>query len=338
MNNIVSTVSLDKSKISASSIKTFLSCKMNWLLYKQVVAKKEKQFFKYGTVLHGVLELHYAGKTDVEIDNYISDEIEKWRTNALVTEEALSQLEVDLTNLKNVFNAYRNFWKEEDKKFKIIDIEKDFELDLFGVTVKGRLDMVVEDDLGGIWVLEHKSAAQFVTEKYETDFQVSLYSYVASLLYPKFEGVIVNLIRKKATPETEIPRLKNGSISVDKNKLKKVPYDLLKEAVTKEESGERLAIFNDILLNMKYDNYFFKRYSTHKSERELKIFESYIGDILEDFQNTENYYPSPNGMCPNTCQYYDICKTYQKGLDYETILVNFYEERNREEKNIEEND
>ncbi|WNO30028.1 hypothetical protein [Oceanotoga phage vB_OteS-UFV02] len=324
-----------KEKLSASSIKTFLSCKQNLLLYKTLEAKKEKNFFKYGTCMHYALETFYKGEEESKIDDFIQKEIDDWKQQDIIFDEEITELENQLINLKNVFNAYKDWSKDVDKGLKVVDTEISFDLPFEDIILTGRVDLIVEDEMGGLWGLEHKTAQQFVTEKYETDIQISLYTWALEKIYgKKFEGMIVNLIRKGAEPLIEVPRLKSGVISKDKSKLQKVPRDILIKAL--EEDGEDLNKFADILEKMKHENYFFKRYHATRSNEEIEIFEEYLKGVIKDYKATTNYYPTPNFNCSNMCQYYDICKMYLKGYDYKSVLNELYVVR-EEDKNEENN-
>ncbi|HDK27261.1 MAG TPA: hypothetical protein ENG48_09300 [Candidatus Atribacteria bacterium] len=333
MENIVP-YTFKKDKLSASSIKTFLACKQNLLLYKTLQAKQEKIFFKYGTCMHYALEVFYKGEDESKIDDFIQKEIETWENQDIILEEEITELERQLRNLKNVFNAYKDWSKIVDKDLKVIDTEISFDIPFEGITLTGRVDLVVEDEMGGLWGLEHKTAAQFITEKYETDIQISLYTWALEKIYgKKFEGMIVNLIRKGAEPLTEVPRLKSGAITKDKSKLQKVPRDLLIKELQKD--GADMNKYADILEKMKHENYFFKRYHATRSPKEIELFEDYLRDVIKDYTSTINYYPTPNFNCSNMCQFYDICKMYIKGYDYKSVLNELYVRR--EDKPNEEN-
>lgn len=323
---------ISKKHLSTSSKTTFQTCKQKWLLYKLFTPKIEKQYFKYGRLWHYALEIFYSNQDEKLIDQEVQKEINDYLENNLVLEEEETQLKEQLDTLKVLYQFYKEWAKPRDK-FKVIDVEKEDILEIDGTEIRVRLDGIVEDELGGLWVLEHKTAKKFEEEKYEIDQQVSMYTYVAQKIYgKKFEGVIINLSKKGVKPETELPRLKNGSLSKDKKKYQKIPYPIL-ERIIKEEG---ITGFDELLEQMKNDNYFFKRVYVKRTQEELNLWLSQLKEFIKEYKSTDVYLPNPNWTCHNMCGYYDVCKMYLKGRDYNNLLDELYVLRDDKKETQEE--
>jgi hypothetical protein len=323
--------SISKKHLSTSSKTTFQTCRQKWLLYKLFTPKVEKNYFKYGTLWHYALEIFYSNQDEKLIEEAVNREIEDYKNNNLVMEEEVTELNNQLDTLSILYKFYKEWAKERDN-FKVIDVEKEDILEIDGTEIRVRLDAIVEDEMGGLWVLEHKTAKQFDEEKYEIDQQVSMYTYVAQKIYgKKFEGVIINLSKKGVKPETELPRLKNGGLSKDKNKYKKIPYPIL-EKIVREEGLEG---FDEMLNQMKNDNYFFKRVYVKRTEEELDLWLEQMKEFIKEYKNTDSYLPNPNWTCHNMCQFYDVCKMYLKGRDHKDLLNSLYDLRKDKQEEME---
>lgn len=98
-------------------------------------------------------------------------------------------------------NAYRDYWHSED--FKVLHVEELFQGEFEGYPLTGRLDLVVEDRAGKVWVIDHKGTA-FLNEKqrqfYSMSGQMQAYRWLAAGVYgERLAGVRLNLIQHTKT-------------------------------------------------------------------------------------------------------------------------------------------
>jgi hypothetical protein len=98
-------------------------------------------------------------------------------------------------------DAYREYWHAED--FKVLHVEELFQGNFHGYPFTGRLDLVVEDRQGNVWVIDHKGTS-FLSDKqrqfYSMSGQVHAYRWLAASVYgDRLAGVRINLVQHTKT-------------------------------------------------------------------------------------------------------------------------------------------
>jgi len=161
-----------------------------------------------GSLGHTLLEAKYReGDWRPALTQYVEDQWVK-----LFDEQRFEYGDLP-GEMARLLTGYDYHWRNE--KWIVIDTEVSF---LAKLTEKaylaGKIDLVVEDSNGKLWVVDHK----FVKQRPDDDFlmmelQTTLYYWVSTLKYGKDEvaGIILNYIKTKAPT---IPSLnKDGTMS-----------------------------------------------------------------------------------------------------------------------------
>lgn len=197
-----------------------------------------------------------------------------------------------------------------------------------------RLDRVVEDDLGRLWVMDYKTAKAFDTGKLETDPQISAYCWGAELYYGReIEGMVYLQMKKTIVEDPKI--LKNGSVSVDKSQNTNFYRyrDMLNFKYSLEDIPEKNQECLDYLLKQESElgdtiiRYDLVRRTQFAKEKEYELIKM---EILEMLNPDIPIYINPTRDCYNDCSFRPICMAQNDGYDFQFILENNYQTRKGE--------
>lgn len=323
---------------------------------------KEAKHFAFGTAVHGGLEEYYNPLTwswhkddrrSVVLSKMLAKfaELYPYPGNLADAPDDLRQdwlNEIDLG--KNMLLGYAEWAKDRDR-FTPIFVEKEFEVpvpiptDKNGIAVvpygfdheagnllynnepvvyQGRVDMLIEDEFGNYWIVDHKTAGQFGdTSHLIIDEQCGSYAWALGYsLGLKISGVIYNELRKDVPHPPAV--LKNGTLS--KSKSQNTTYELYLQAIhensfAEEEYADILGFFKEV------GNKFFRRTQLHRSPKELELLGQRIGIEAIDMLNNPSIYPNPSKMRCNGCAFFAPCVAKQDGSDYEWYLNDLFHVR-----------
>lgn len=326
----------DGSRISVTSIRTFKRCKRKWYYkYVNMLSPKQKaSYLNLGVFIHGGMEGYYSGhdwKEFIEQSAQESvDALMRTVTPGYDWDEALAvEKTAEISNLRDraveVMGRYIEFDRTNPlvrAGWKVLGVEVnilEWKLTIPGTDIflEGFIDMVLEDEYGGIWAVEHKTGAQFFSvESLDLDEQASTYLWALSHRYPDREvmGIIYNMLSTK-TPS--VPQmLKSGEMSKSKiNTTWNIYARTLREnGLDEQDYSDMKAI---LLLNK-----FFKRDQIYRSSTELGNFEIDLQDIVDDIKgtmNTAKFYRTPTRDCVWECPFREVCIMEYKGLDVEEV-------------------
>lgn len=195
---------------------------------------------------------------------------------------------------------------------------------------KGTLDRIAVDRFSRYWIIDYKTTKRMDTSNYDTDPQITAYTWAASLLYGlDFEGVVWQQFNK-AVPEWPTVN-KNGSFSTDKrqkttaaiyrqallDKYGTVPndyYDFLSELMVREtQEGDAFIRWDAV-----------RRNQQSIEAEEWKI----IMEASEMLNVDLPIYPNPTRDCSWDCKSFKVmCLMMDDGSDYETYLGSSYEKK-----------
>jgi hypothetical protein len=188
------------------------------------------------------------------------------------------------------------------------------------VVYQGRIDAIFEDLRdGSLWIVDHKTAAQFgQTEHLELDQQCGSYYWACKKqLGLDIAGVIYSELRKKAPKEPEI--LKSGLPS--KNKSQSTTPEIYRKKLA--ELGLDEAPYTDFLQTLQNDGQmYFRRIEIHRSEDEIAALEANIVNEAIDMLDNPRIYPNPSRWNCNGCQMRTPCLLTQEGNDAEWFMNN----------------
>lgn len=195
------------------------------------------------------------------------------------------------------------------------------------VVYQGRIDLIFQDKRDGtLWILDHKTAAQFgQTEHLELDQQCGSYVWACQkMLGLDVAGVIYSEWRKKAPKDPDI--LKSGLPS--QNKAQSTTPELYRQKL--RELGLPEEDYTDFLQSLQESGQqYFRRIQIYRSVDELAHLESNIVNEAVDMIDNPRIYPNPSRWNCNGCQFRSPCLMRQEGGDWKWFLQNsqLYEQR-----------
>lgn len=187
----------DEITVSFSELDTYRQCPMKWkLAYEDRWSrpKEDMSALNKGTCWHIVMEAHYRTIMAHQIEDLHGNGEITWD---VTTDEllALCQAEVqkifvywveqDLDEelmrlIAWMYAGYIDRYKLDDQ-WDIVEVEGTHIVDLVGgVRLKVKLDLIVRDERGKLWVIDHKSCANLPRES-DFDFNDQFGLYVAAL-------------------------------------------------------------------------------------------------------------------------------------------------------------
>jgi len=197
----------EPTKMGWSKVGTFIHCPQkyaySYLMPKERKSSKLNRNFIRGLMIHDGLECMYReiqqGNTDiVDIMAQVSGLL-----HVRAHEKGMEWIE-HLHTCTSTILMYINHWlgldcAEQLSAIKVVDIEKYLSMpigDEFILT--GRCDLVIEDDRGMIYLVEHKTAEKIenkTQEYYEISGQLIGYELMAKKIWgDKFGGIYLNMI------------------------------------------------------------------------------------------------------------------------------------------------
>ncbi len=200
---------------------------------------------------------------------------------------------------------------------------KDWGIDEVNYT--GTLDRMAIDSEGRLWIVEYKTAKKFELLHFETDRQISAYSWAASCLFDRPVVGVVYQQHLKALPAS--PRLiGGGTYSTDKSQrtTHRLYHKALKNLygdVSKAPSGN-IRLLN-ILAEQETENRdkFVKRDFAYRNEHQHAAEGAKILLEMEDYLNPDlPLYPNPTRDCSWDCSANTSCVLLDAGNDWEDDL------------------
>lgn len=305
-----------------SRIKTFNRCPKQYdYKYNQHLEPKKKIRPLYlGSWVHAALETHYRdGDWKIGHEEYVKD----W--NKLFEEERLALRTRGKTVgpplpelVQRIMRSYT--WYYRDDGFKpymveqILEVPTPLVLNGKRFVFKGRLDLVMQDEEGLLWLWDHKTASSIPppTSFHAMDPQLMLYPWAAQEQYGiQLAGIIYNYVKSKAP---SIPRLnKDGSLS--RRKIL-TDYPTLYTFLKRNDYDPK--DFAHILRPMAKKSEFLKRY---KMPREPHVTREILLDTLsrvKAIDETKRWTRTITRDCPR-CPYHDLCRAELNGFDTEPM-------------------
>lgn len=308
--------------ISNSQVKTHRRCPQQWA-YKyleRLQAKDRKRAPHLGNWLHRALETHYLeGDWKIGHKEYLKD----WNSLYEEEREVLSEKFGPLPKaVRRIIRSYLWWWKHDG--WKVLAVEHEFEVLLGSFThndvkilvyANGKADLVVEDDEGNRWVVDHKSTGSIPQQSafHAMDPQLMLYPVGLKEEFGDFAGIVYNYIRSRPP---SIPQLtkKTGQIS-----RRKIVTDYPTARKFLIDNGYDPKDFTDWLKQVKKNQpQLMRRYRLPREKRVTQV-------IMKDFIATgkEIYLEKDKTRhvrnitkdCATMCEYHDICRGELNGFD-----------------------
>lgn len=313
---------LELVNFNQSRIKTFLRCPKSYQ-YKYVdllEPKKKVRPLFLGSWVHACLETHYSqGNWKIGHQLYV----DQW--NKLFEEERLALRTRGKTIgpplpeiVERIMRSYIWYNRQDGWKAKYIEqiLEVPTPLIVSGkrFVFKGRLDLVIEDEEGLFWLVDHKTASTIPQPNsfHAMDPQLMLYPWAARIQYGiDIAGVIYNYVRSRPP---SIPNLnKDGSIS-----RRKIVTDYPTLFRFLRDNGFNPNDFAHILLPMQTKSELLRRY---RLPREQKVTKEILLDtlsVVKRIEETKRFTRTITRDCVR-CSYHDLCRSELNGFDTEKM-------------------
>jgi hypothetical protein len=98
---------------------------------------------------------------------------------------------------KDVMDAYLHKWRHEN--MRILSVEELLEAQIGGYRFTGRMDLVVEDGEGRVWIIDHKTTGRLNPKQrqfYSVSGQILGYQWLGKIHYgERFAGMRLNMIQ-----------------------------------------------------------------------------------------------------------------------------------------------
>lgn len=257
--------------LSASSLSAWLRCNRYYALTRTHEPADEPEALVFGTQLHEVLEQYLPTRNVARALDYID------------AHHAGPEAAIRRAELRALLAGYHTQWGEDALNTLQVELPFPAAACIGPYAIKGRIDAVVRDPLGRVWLMEHKTASGDIRpgaaywQRLRLDIQVTLYMAAARSLGLKPAGVIYDVVSKaalgplRATPEEDRRYLKRSTADGRK------PGDLVKgQRFTDETPTEYEARLVEKLAGSL--GFYFQRQEVVRLEREL---ERGVEEIIE---------------------------------------------------------
>ena len=303
---------------SQSRIKTYRRCpKAHEYRYVQGLTRRRSgPQLSRGVTLHELLDARALGKPiEPILKSYLKMYEELW------DEEKEDYSSPD--DLHSIYNRYCQKYQGEGLDYRQkseIEVTASMGKRLF----KGFIDKLPQDQMGRVWVCDHKSHKVIPDESARfSDIQTVLYFWAARENGEKVDGILWDYIRTK--PPTVPELLKKGGLT--RRKDLDSDYDTYLAAIKKH--GLNPQDYQAELERCK-SRVFFHRVYLPKPGEDL------IREVVDDFFNTAIQIDRSleTGVAPRnmtrdckSCSYYSICSLEVRGMDTDLVRKQMYIQR-----------
>lgn len=204
-----------KDGVTQSILSGFLKCReFSRLSLEGWTPLKTGAALQFGEIAHNVLDVVYSEVRDgkrkkspqqEEVVGYIAEQQKLWEKSVRgmrAGKEESEQLEVNAALLEAVLPHYFKFWEKEDfGGVKWVALEKEFDLFLYGVRMRGKIDGLFRDKAGALQLLETKTKGRIeegnLFDLLAFDFQTNYYDVAAEQVFKEApKGARYNVIRR----------------------------------------------------------------------------------------------------------------------------------------------
>ncbi len=245
-----------------------------------------------------------------------------------------------------MLDYYSRYWLPRRDEFKTLwikdvpQVEVEFSIpipelkEVVGKDVfyQGKLDKVVTDAFGRLWVVDYKTATRYDTSKLETDPQISAYCWAAEQWYQlPVEGMIyIQFVKNFPKP----PRvLQNGMLSLDSRQS--TTYALYKEALLEYYGLENKfppkyveflnsLVEKETLEGDSFIRWDFVRKNAHQKAAEYRRI---ISEGYEMLNPNISLYTNPTRDCAWDCAFRSVCLAMDDGSDWRFILSSAFRQQ-----------
>lgn len=310
-----------RSSFSHSELKTFQRCPKQWeYKYDQLLVPKEKSKPLYmGNWVHKALETHYSqGTWKIGHEEYVSDwnKLFEEERNALRTKRGKISLPPFPEIVERIMRSY--VWYYRDEGWEVVATEQEFEVEvplkIDGVpqTFKGIIDLIIKDEAGLLWIIDHKTASTIPdpTSFHAMDPQLMLYPWAAKRMWDMdVAGIYYNYVKSK--PPT-IPQLTKSTGQISR---RKIVTDYPTYVRFLKENGYDPKDFAEELRPLMKKSPYLRRY---RYPREAIVTREIVLDSLTTVKKIRGggrHNRVITRDCARMCSYQAICRAELNGFD-----------------------
>ena len=329
--------------ISNSSITAFLQCRqLHHYRYDLNLEPLKPNFdLLLGKAIHYALERWYGHGEDPLVayrDTFQAQHMEILTSYTFSEDESVELLA--LWNLGfDMLSHYIDVYKSQASVFSFVLSEFEFcvpipDTDGF---FEGRIDGIIEDEGGDLWIIEHKTAKSFPDPSY-FDFMTQPLQYLWAMQQVIDSDIIENIpagtpLRgwcynglRKAVPKQ--PKLLKNEREVSIAAIDST-YEVYLNTLQEygfDPTDER---YRDTLSSLQQQgNTFFSRQWWLCTKYELRMIEEELQAIYEEMSRVDKqWYRTPTPFTCPRCPFLEPCQAEQKGSDAEYLIANFYRTR-----------
>lgn len=303
----------------------------------------------------------YAERKELGLNmlyHYAKNEMPKHDTNFKPVKVEI-EFEVAITSPKNeqlwckcqrCVKRWNSYWANQLKlpyesvEFggTFVDVNDPLDMQLWKglpVTYGGRIDCLVQDDLGRYWIVDWKTAARLSTgepgaddDYLWMDDQISSYCWALWSIGFPIAGFIYAELKKAHVVEPEPLARPYGGRAYSTNKqASSTTYELFKTTVEENDPRAYFAgLYDDYLEFLQTKGQFHLRHQIHRSESELRNIGYNIWQEACDITDPNlRIYPSPGRFTCTTCAFKEPCLMMNRNEDYEYTLDTLFDKRER---------
>lgn len=315
--------------VSQSKVKTWRKCRKAYHLkyVEKLKQRKIKRPFKFGSIVHQMLEAHANADDPFEILDTISFKeaklfaAEKELYGNIVQDIGIIMEEYFKFYPENHLVPLRKNKRSAEHPFEI-EIEK-------GLSFKGVIDEVDKTPNGLKWLTDHKTFTRLPNEDHRwKNLQSAVYLRAVQMngWWDNLAGTCWNYVRSK--PPTRPQILKSGKLS-EKNidTLPSVVHSVLKENKLKPANYSKLIQSAEQNRN----NYFFRIFTPISNRVVDKVFNGFVDTAREIVEHHGYKFDMNIDRHCDFCDYESICRAELTGSDVDFVKEReYYEDATKE--------
>ena len=310
-----------KTDFRGSEINDFLRCKKryDYAWNQNLVPKQRNEKLTTGSAIHKFLELWYA-------EHRASEALEAMEQYIIENSEGLDELQLsDMKELcRNICVHYVQHYGM-DSNWTVKAVELPFSVQLDSITnYIGTIDLIVEDEDGKTWFVDHKTTASIdiYDKNSDMDRQISRYWAALEKLGYKIEGFIYNIVLKDVPVEPKL--LKSGALSKDKSQ--KTTAKLYREAIAYHRLSE--ADYADFLQFLdEQPKEFFRRIQVDRTDVERFEALRETEHMIVDIRSSLYWYRNITKDCHWDCAFKSLCQAEMDGSNAYHIRQELFQTR-----------
>jgi hypothetical protein len=226
-------------------------------------------------------------------------------------------------------------WAPTVDKFTPLGVEIDFYVEIPGVLdqegqavfYRGKIDLLVQDDWGLYWIIDHKTTARMDDNMsfLELDEQMGSYQWaLEQQLGIPIAGSVYNEAYKGVPEAPAMNKVQRQGRWFSVNKQQDTSYALYMQTLL--EYNEPIELYRDILEHLRLNGkQWFRRTQIHRSPDEMReLTERIRMEATEMLDPNLFIYPNPGRFACNWCAFRTPCLMKNDGSDVTWYLNDLY--------------